>query len=303
MSLKKKYPLLLMILFLPLVALLSHFRMEGFSCDKILSPFAYDPLWETSPLSEEKRQEVLSILGQKFTYLGAGRQCFVFVSEDGKYVLKFLNHERFFVPAWVKRIPLPDSLETFRRGKIERRHARIEAFFTSFHIGYHRLKEESGMVYLQLNRSHTFSQKVKVVDPIGYTHSVDLNETEFILQKRAEGIYPTLKVCANEEIAWKKTLNSYLDLLENRAKKGIVDDDLNMDNIGFLGDKAVLIDTGRLFLDPSLKRPDRFADELQKSSKFLMKKLREEFPDMASYLQEEIQKKIESYRGEFFHDS
>lgn len=292
-----------MLLFLPLGALLSHFRMEGFSCDKILSPFPYDPLWETASMPEEKKQEVFSILGQKFTYLGAGRQCFVFASEDGKYVLKFLNHERFFIPAWMKRVPLPDSLEAFRQEKIGRRHGRIEAFFTSFHIGYHRLKEESGMVYLQLNRSHTFAQKVKIVDPIGYEHPIDLNETEFILQKKAEGIYPTLKEHAKEESAWKKMLNSYLDLLENRAKKGIVDDDLNIDNIGCLGDKAILIDTGRLFLDPSLKRPDRFADELQKSSKFLMKKLREEFPAMASYLQEEMQKKIESYRGEFFHDS
>jgi hypothetical protein len=297
---KKVFLVLAYCLFFPLAGLLIQLRTDGFSVDKILCPFTGDPLWNTASFSDEEQKRVEDILQQKFRYLDAGRQCFVFESEDGKYVLKFLNHERFFVSDWIKEIPLPHFLDAIRKERVERRHNRIDAFFRSFLIGFERLKAEAGLLYLQLNPSQSFFKTVTIVNPIGYEHTVDLSRVEFILQKKAEGLYSSLEQKSEDPKSWQGTLDSYVGLMVARAKKGIVDDDLNYGNIGVMEGKAILIDTGRLFLDPSLKRPERFAAELKKSSKYLKNKLSKEYPQMASYLDEEIQKRIDSYRKEFF---
>lgn len=301
---KKMVKVFCLLILVAAASFFAHFRTEGFSVSKIISDFSCDPLWDTDPLPESEWNKVVSLLDQKFTYLGSGRQCFVFQSEDEKYVIKFLNHERFFLSKFFTFLPAPAFLEKIRQEKMEKRHKRIEAFFKSFHIGYQRMREETGILYLQLNRSKDFQKHLTIVDKIGYTHQVDLNEVEFLLQKKADMIYPTLDKLAVDKTAYKKALDSFLDLLTSRVVKGIVDDDLNVPmNIGYLEGRAILIDIGRLFLDPSLVRPERFSGELMKSSKFLRRHLAKTNPEMASYLEQELQKRIESYKKNFFAPS
>jgi hypothetical protein len=59
------------------------------------TPF-YDALWDF-PFPE--KEEVAPILDQPFSYLSSGGQSFVFLSEDGHYVLKLIkNHFRGVIP-------------------------------------------------------------------------------------------------------------------------------------------------------------------------------------------------------------
>jgi len=66
---------------------LYHNKSFGFSPARITSDFAYNPDWAI-----EEPQDLVtikSILGQKFKFLAVGSQSYAFVSEDGKYVVKF----------------------------------------------------------------------------------------------------------------------------------------------------------------------------------------------------------------------
>lgn len=63
----------------------------GFTISNITSDFAYNEKWDMLSLSNLEKERVNQILAQKFSYLGKGCQSYVFLSEDGEYVLKFVK--------------------------------------------------------------------------------------------------------------------------------------------------------------------------------------------------------------------
>ncbi len=269
-------------LFLIVAGFFANYRMDGFSTKKIASSF---PINLSFDLALTPDREVLTILEQKFTYLGSGRQCFAFQSEDGKYVIKFLNHDRFSLPKLLQIFPLFPPLEAMRKKRMEKRHKRIEAFFTSFALAYTQLKEESGLLFVQLVPKDHFTQPILLIDRIGYPHTVDLNKMEFILQKKGVPLYEVLAGHAGNTEVIKKILHSFIQLIVNRISKNIIDDDLNVKgNIGILDGKAILMDIGRLFIDETLQDPEKFNRELLKSIKFL----RQDHPELLSLLEEEL---------------
>src|SRR5579871_1274024 len=66
-------------------------KTDRFMISKITSNRPYDPLFEVTGQSGEAESEVRRALSQKYTYLAAGGQAFVFLSEDGNYVIKFFK--------------------------------------------------------------------------------------------------------------------------------------------------------------------------------------------------------------------
>src|SRR5689334_14456085 len=68
-----------------------HNKTLSFAPKRIISDFSYNPALETDPLSTEEQQQLDRILSQPFRYLSAGSQSYAFVSEDGKYVIKFFR--------------------------------------------------------------------------------------------------------------------------------------------------------------------------------------------------------------------
>ncbi|HSW72457.1 MAG TPA: hypothetical protein VLG44_03500 [Chlamydiales bacterium] len=283
----KKWRLLGLLFFYPIMGVLIHFRTDGFTFQKVLTFLPNKPAWETHSLSSEEKEKISQVLSQKFHYLGSGRQCFVFVSSDQEYVLKLINHQRFVVADWVKQLPMPSFLDLQRLEKIEKRHARIDAFFQSFQIGYENLPEETGILYLQLNKSET-PLFVQVSGP-GYVHTIPLHKTEFILQRRVNSFYSELKRASHDAVQWKKILSSYVSYLEQRIQKEIVDDDRNVFNLGYAEGRTILIDAGRLYLDPAIQ--EHSYEEMKKSSKLLQKRLDKSYPEMGKYLFDEIEKR------------
>jgi len=281
---KKRYRLCAL-LGVTLLYTFAYFRSDGFVVTKLNSPIAYSEEWHI-PKTDDWN-EILKILDQPFHYLDSGRQCFVFESADKRYVIKFLNHARFYMSDILKKIPLPDSLDEKRAKKIQTRTDRIENFFNSFKIGYDLLKEETGILFMQLKPSGHFEKKLKILDVSKHAHEIDLNSVNFILQKRADSmIYPYLSQL--DEVSFREAIDQILELVGSRIEKGIMDDDLNVEvNIGFLDQKPLMIDIGRLFLDPTISEPQNYASELEKSTRFLEKWLESNHPKMAEYLRKE----------------
>lgn len=217
-----------------------HQQTEGFRIRKIASDLPFRAEWATPSASNEIR----TLLKQPYHFLGSGGQCYAFLSEDGSTVIKFFKHHHLR--------PLPFSIQA------QKRTATLNHTFSSFKIAYDHLREETGILYLHLNRTRDLKIKMTLIDPIGISHEIDLDTTTFAVQKCAKPALPTLqKLCFEKKVEEAGShLASLLDMMMVRVRSGIGDCDPNIhNNIGFIDGKAVEIDLGSFFLDETLADP------------------------------------------------
>lgn len=179
---------------------------------------------------EEKRAATLpKCIDQPYYYLGKGSQSYVFVSEDGKYVLKFFRMNRYRGP---------------------KKEQKLQDLLTSCRIASQTLSQETALVYLHLEKSYNLKKKVLIHDALFRPYVIDLDETAFLIQKRATPIYAYLKELINnhqtEEVC--KALADLKKILKSRFRKQIADHDPVIEkNAGFLNGRAIFIDTGQFY--------------------------------------------------------
>ena len=245
-------PILKIVLFLSLFLATERFchrQTGGFQLHKILSKQELDPSRALPSLSEEDRDEVKILLSRPFYFLGHGGQSYAFVSEDGTTVLKFFkqHHIRFW--NWLTRLSLPSFLQGYREKMLSKMQHQSPFLIESCKISYLEFKEHTGLIYLHLQKTDHFKEKVKLIDKLGIAHYIALDETDFALQKKAELFRPRLrKLLQNKDLpAAKQCLRSLIDLMIERSQKGIADRDPNIRrNMGFVGNQAIEIDLGSL---------------------------------------------------------
>src|SRR3972149_6342176 len=93
--LRKILPLAFLIFFI----WLGYRRTDLFSTHFITRFKEYNKSYELENLSDIN--EVKSVLSRKFHYLTRGRECFIFESEDKKYILKFFDSTRYYTKIYV----------------------------------------------------------------------------------------------------------------------------------------------------------------------------------------------------------
>lgn len=157
-------------------------------------------------------------LDQPYRYLSAGNQTYAFVSEDGKYVLKLFRNT--------------SSAQKALQG---------------YTLAYTEFKEETALFSLHFAQTTNLKKTVEVKTRWGRKYTLDLDTTCFVLQEKAELIFPYLKrLRKNEEL--KAAITSLLSLVQQREEKGIADRDKAVShNYGFVGTRPVQIDGGYLF--------------------------------------------------------
>ncbi len=221
-------------------------QTDGFTILKISSNLSYHTEWETPHTAVEKT-ELLQIFKQPFTYLAKGDQCFVFVSEDRKYVLKFFRQSHMRAPFWVRMLPY--FMQEVRLKETLKRESKLTSDFLSYRIAFDELKEETGLVFLHLNKTDDLKTSVTVVDKLHIAHQISLDTTEFLVQKCAKPLYPAIEemILEGKIDAAKATLAKLVQLLlKVRYEKGIADNDPDLNtNFGCIGDTPVQIDVGR----------------------------------------------------------
>lgn len=264
-----------------------HKQTSGFSLSKII------PRHQLCGKGLEGLQlsEVESILSQPFYFLGRGGQCYVFESEDKTVVIKFFKQHHMQFLNWLENIKLFGPLDAFRNKILHKHHHQSESFFfQSCQLAYEKLKEHTGMIYLHLNRTDCFKQKLLIVDKLGIKHHLDPNEINFALQKKAVLSHRKFRKLIREsniETA-KRCIDSILDLITERCKQGIKDRDPNFrTNIGFLGEEAIEIDIGSYQYDEQLSFDygKEVIDQTQKFRKWLERRNKE----LANYLKEKLE--------------
>lgn len=261
-------------------------QTDGFRVARIQSNHPYNSDWEVDnpPLANLEK-----IFNQRFTYLGAGGQCFAFASEDGNYVLKFFKHHLRRLPLWRKALPLPRYWSMKREATRCKLAQKLSRDFTSYKIAIEQLQEDSGLLMVHLNPTSSLQHSARVVDKLGIEHRIDLDQVDFVLQRRVTMAYPHLLhlVEINDLAGAKESIDSLCSLILDRCKKGIHDEDARIHcNFGFLGNKAILVDGGRLKIDPTRQDPAVQQKDLIQITSKLKTFLEGISPPLADYLQE-----------------
>ncbi len=200
----------------------------------------FHPEWEISP-----ELSLNAIFSQPFTYLGEGHQCIAFESPDG-YVLKFPLLRAHASPWWHR---LPFFAEKYRNLHAHRIHKKLKNDSVRYLLAFEQLKEETGLVYVHLNRTSSLNLKVLLTDKNGLQHSIDLDHVEFFIQKKAQLLYPAIEewMSLGQIHQAQQGLSSLVKLFCKRLAKGIQDSEQCLEgNFGFIGTDAIQIDLGHL---------------------------------------------------------
>ncbi|MES2344999.1 MAG: hypothetical protein V4494_03565 [Chlamydiota bacterium] len=260
---------LFLIILLLLYPLVSHFcvdKTDGFTLNYIQPTITCECQIDTS-LPD------LSIFKQKFYYLGCGGQSYVFLSNDGQFVLKFIKNYLYFP------LPIFNNFSFFHKKK-----NKMVRDLKSYKIAFEELSHESGLIYFHLGKTTHLLPEITISDKLGIEHKITLNEKHFILQKKADLLYPHLNALMNlgDLDGAKKAISSLLILLKTRLNKGIYDEDAKLHrNCGFIGNKALFIDIGRFCKSSKTQTLTEMTERLKLW-------LQNNYPELGVYLENEI---------------
>ncbi|MBS0625224.1 MAG: hypothetical protein JSS32_04170 [Verrucomicrobia bacterium] len=246
-------------------------RSVGFSLSKVLVDL---------PTGEELSQE-LPELSQPFRYLSHGRQTFVFLSADGKTVLKLFNQE-YFQPRWYHHLPAPRAWKEQQRKKLALRKRFYEE---SYPLAFQKLRKESGLIYLHLHKTQEPLPSAELIDPSGRKIRLDLNRAAFVLQKKASSYRAHMEKVACEEgtIGLKREIDAWLAFCSHRMELKIGDHDHDIwENIGVFEDEELLfIDPGKIYANEQMHLEREWWKATHRLHKWLLKT----DPEAAAYLE------------------
>ena len=270
---------------------------DGFQVHHIVSHIADDARWKVHSLSEREIQEVKEILQQKFYYLAKGHQAYAFMSEDNQYILKFLKFHRNRLQPWVQYLPSVPELNRY----IERRRffkdRRMFTLLDSWKMAFDELQEENGLIQVQINRADKVYSPVKIVDKIGREFQIDLNETSFLIQKKATLFCPEIETCMKNNAIEKaqQRIDQFLTLLISEYQRGLAETDRRvLRNTGFIATQAIHIDAGRFSENVRFKDPTIQKIEITKKTAELREWLSTHYPSLNNYLDEQLVKLMDS---------
>lgn len=164
------------------------------------------------------------------------------IPKRGKWYLEWKNWKKTYSPKWMKR-------EWFQTDK------RLEKIFAQHKIAFSLLREETGLLFLHLAPSDRICHYVHVTDRSGKTHILNLNQTPFVLQKKAilAENYLSGLVQENKIAEAKEAIARIEQLFAKRLQVGITDPNQTMhNNYGFIDGRPIQIDVGRIRLDSGL---------------------------------------------------
>jgi hypothetical protein len=278
---------ILAVLTMPMIIGLAYFcrgQTKNFRLQEILSDVPNNAAWEVAPLPEKNQEEVQKKLRQTFRYLGSGKQSHAFIGSDRKTVLKFFRHNDLSMLRLMKHFPSNWVWNTMQ--KVDPR-----PVFGSCILAYRELREPSGIFYVHINKTRGDLGRVTVLDNIGVAHDVDLDSTEFVLQDYCELIGARIgsQMKAGDLEGAQASVKAIFDAIEVWSRQGIhIENPAIRRNIGFSGDKVVMLDSGSLVKDERLKTPDQVQREVKKATHGLGRWIRKRHPSLYPYFEQEL---------------
>ncbi len=266
-------------------------RNSSFSIRFLFSNLPNRSEWDLPPPSHDELQNLDVALAQKFHYLGKGAHCYAFVSEDQKYVIKFhrfASHMRIF--PWLNR-PFSYRFNAERKKIKKYNLMKLSYNLQNYKNSYSDLREETGLIFLHINKTDTLHRTVTLIDKTHAEYQIPLDEVTFILQHKANLIYPTLdQLVAEKKIPEaKKVVTSIIHLIAQCCQKGYVDDDpVLRKNYGLLSDRAIHIDVGDLIKNETVKEQSQRLAHVEEMTISLRQRIENQYPDLLEHYNEEI---------------
>jgi len=264
-------------------------RAHNFCAWFLFSERVADPQYDLPSLSLEQRELLDRLCVQKFTYLNKGNHCFAFLSEDGQYVIKFHRYPSSMRPlAWLVH-PLRYHGSGKRKEIQDYNERRLSTHQLSYKNSGSDLVEETGLLLVHINPSTNLGKTLTLVDRSGCEVTVPLDRVTFLVQRRADLLYPTLKKFYKEgrlEEA-KRVLSQVAQLIVSDYQKGYEDRDPALcKNYGLLSDRAIHIDVGDLVCAKGEKTEAGRLDYLHQVTFPLREMLKRECPGLLPYFEE-----------------
>lgn len=266
------------------------FLTDGFRVGNITYDLVHNPNFDPRPLEEKEFEKFKSLLDQPFYYLGKGCQSYAFVSADDQYVIKFFKFQHFR-KRWFDYFTFIPSLKMKREKKWINKQNNLAKLFTRWKTAYENFREETELLYIHFNPTSHLGTHLTLIDKIGITRSIDLDQIAFLVQKKALMLCPAI-----EEMMQKGKSDAAKDLIEqlyalmlSDYARGYFDTDFAlMQNTGVVEGKPIHIDVGLFEFDEKMKEPAAFKDNLcQRMDKF-GQWLERSYPELFSVQQNQL---------------
>ncbi len=244
--------------------------------------------WEIPTDPVDDPDLVDHILSQKFTYFSKGSQAYVYISEDKNYILKFLKQHKLYPNTWLAYLPFSFNRHYQRSLSLKKDRSNT---FKAIKTAFCDFKQETGLLYVHLNRTDNLNKKITIFDQNGNLHIVDIDKTSFLIQKKANLIYVRITELMSQgktEQA-KQIITSVFSLIDQLGKRGVVDNDpILRKNFGLISDKAVQIDIGRMRIDPLRIQSPQYKQEVASITKSFKTWIEKNHPELVEHFESNL---------------
>ncbi|NGX43868.1 MAG: hypothetical protein K1060chlam3_00024 [Candidatus Anoxychlamydiales bacterium] len=257
------------------------FYSSSFRLDKIEPKELFLNRFEINVLENKDLGEILN---QKYRFLSKGRQSFVFVSDDNRYVLKLFRFHRYRQSIFCNLI---SSFEIAKKYTTKIQDEKDDLYYesmNSYKLAYEKLKDETATIYVHLNKTNDLNRKFKIEDKFKNTHLVDLNEVGFVLQKKAFPFKKALLNAKKDKKTIETLLSSFFDNLQSIYSKNLLNKDRHViQNLGVIDDRVVEIDIGRFIIKNDFNE-EKLKEEATHYTTYLKKWLLKNSKDSIEFL-------------------
>jgi hypothetical protein len=264
-------------------------QTKGFRFQEILSDIPNNPRWEITPLSLEDQKVVGVRLNQTFRYLGSGEQSHAFLGEDQKTVLKFFRHNDL---SFLKILhKFPGSINNWL-WHLMKKYDPYEAL-DSCKFAYDDLAEQTGLFFIHINKTQGQFNKVVLMDNIGVSHQVDLDTTEFMVQEYCELAVSRIDACMKREDinSAMGSVRALFTAIEEWSRLGVhIDNPILKRNIGFCGEKVIMLDVGSLKKAVPLETDGQIKKEIKRVTRGLGHWINKRHPELYPYFEQELKR-------------
>lgn len=269
-----------------------HTLSGGFRLQKICFSIPTYSAWETT-LSPFEQEKIQAVLGQKFFYLDKGRQSYVFVSEDNKYVLKLFRYHLVRPRLALSVLKYLKFWDIEAKRKLLGKRNQFENWMQSYKLAFDHLKKETGLVYIHLTQTELFPKKVEVIDSLKRSYWLDMDQFGFLIQKKVNLFSKVIQelVAHKDKDRLRQVLRAYFHTIASRKQKGIENKDhCWVKNYGIVGfTEAIEIDVGRYAITAPSNNIETLIQDLYLYTTPIREFLEKSFPEILPEYQQGIQ--------------
>lgn len=264
---------------------------DGFQLSNIERTVQFDEPWSLRQATRAEAALLDNLSKQTFTYLGKGCQSYVFESADGLYVLKFVKHQRFRTKPWLDMLAFIPYFDSYRNERLDHKKDKLSKLLVGWQTAYNQLPKETGVAFVHLNEQDPLPYNVKIVDKMGYSYTIPLQSTQFMVQRKVEMLCPYLErlIVNGQKTEAQIFLDRILSMISGFYMKGFADYDYAiMQNTGVYDGYPVPFDVGQLVRDDTASQEAHYKQALFNKTYRFKVWLGEKSPELREYLEKRL---------------